>query len=46
MDYIPRLITGRLEQMADNAPVVIITGARQVGKSTLLEHTFGNICRL
>ena len=43
MDYIPRLLTKRLKKLTANFPAVIITGARQVGKSTLLEHVFGDM---
>ena len=39
--YLARAITNRLYQLADNFPVVVLTGARQVGKSTLLQHTLG-----
>lgn len=39
--YIPRFLTSRLETLARNFPVVVVSGARQVGKSTFLEHVFG-----
>lgn len=39
--YIPRFLTSRLEALARNFPVVVVSGARQVGKSTFLEHVFG-----
>lgn len=39
--YTPRHLTQRLYQLADHFPVVVVTGARQVGKSTLLQHTLG-----
>lgn len=35
-DYIPRWITPLLRQAMDDTPVLVLTGARQVGKSTLL----------
>lgn len=38
--YIPRLLTDRLHQLARSFPVVVVSGARQVGKSTLLKHAF------
>ena len=38
--YHHRLLTDRLLQLANNFPVVVVTGARQVGKTTLLRHTF------
>jgi len=39
--YLPRLLTSRLRSLFSSFPVVVITGARQVGKSTLLKHVFG-----
>ena len=33
---LPRLLTGAVERIADTMPVVVITGARQTGKSTLV----------
>ncbi len=36
--YIPRWLTGQLETACHAHPVVIITGPRQVGKSTLLQN--------
>ncbi len=44
--YIPRLISQKLKELFAYFPVVIISGARQVGKSTLLEHTFPKIERV
>lgn len=38
--YIPRLITNRLKQLAKHFPSLVIVGARQVGKSTLVQHIF------
>lgn len=38
--YKKRIITDRLIRLFKNFPVVAITGARQIGKSTLLEHIF------
>jgi len=38
--YHPRLQTDRLRQLSGNFPVVVVTGARQVGKTTLLRHVF------
>jgi len=38
--YKQRLITERLKKLASTFPVVVITGARQSGKSTLLSHVF------
>jgi len=40
--YIERSITLRLLKLAEVFPVVVITGARQVGKSTLLQHLWGS----
>ncbi len=39
--YHERLLTDRLLRLFDTFPVVVISGARQVGKSTLLAHTLG-----
>ncbi len=40
--YLPRLLTDRLLRLVDHFPVVVVTGARQVGKSTLLQHVLGS----
>lgn len=39
--YLDRIITKRFYQLVNAFPVVVICGARQVGKSTLLQHTLG-----
>ena len=39
--YTSRFLTARLEALARAFPVVVVAGARQVGKSTLLSHVFG-----
>lgn len=44
--YKKRLITDRLHHLFERFPVVVISGARQVGKSTLLKHEFGDIAEL
>ena len=38
MKYIPRWMETRLTEAFESHPVVVLTGPRQVGKSTLLEH--------
>ena len=38
MKYIPRWLESRLEEAFQANPVVVLTGPRQVGKSTLLEN--------
>lgn len=38
MKYIPRWLEIRLAEALKSHPVIILTGPRQVGKSTLLEH--------
>lgn len=38
MKYIPRWLETRLETALKANPVIVLTGPRQVGKSTLLEH--------
>ena len=36
--YIRRAMEGRLEDLAEHFPVVLVCGARQVGKTTLLKE--------
>ena len=36
--YKPRWITNRIQRAIEDHPIVVLTGARQVGKSTLLQH--------
>lgn len=38
--YKPRILTDKLNRLAKRFPVVVVCGARQVGKSTLLQHVF------
>ena len=38
MKYINRTITKKFKEMKGNFPVILVTGARQTGKSTLLEY--------
>jgi len=40
MKYKDRLVSGKLATLTEHFPVVVISGARQVGKSTLLKHLF------
>ncbi len=40
MKYKTRLATSKLEALVANFSVVVVSGARQVGKSTLLKHQF------
>lgn len=40
MKYKERLISKRLLHLTEHFPIVVISGARQVGKSTLLKHLF------
>lgn len=39
--YHKRILTDRLYRLSEVFPVVVVSGARQVGKSTLLAHTLG-----
>lgn len=39
--YLPRTLEDSLKRASDHFPVVLITGARQVGKTTLLRHAAG-----
>lgn len=41
--YKHRIITKQLTTLVENFPVVVVSGARQVGKSTLLKHVFPNV---
>lgn len=38
--YRNRLLSSRLQRLTENFPVVVVSGARQVGKTTLLKHIF------
>lgn len=38
--YLPRATSARLKTLFAHFPVVVVSGARQVGKSTLLRHLF------
>lgn len=38
MEYKKRLLESKLRQIGQHFPVVVLTGARQVGKSTLFRH--------
>ena len=40
MAYIERAITGILKRRLSTSRCLLLTGARQVGKSTLIKHTF------
>ena len=40
--YVPRDLEPRIKKAADQFPVVVVTGPRQSGKSTLLTHLFPN----
>jgi uncharacterized protein len=38
--YFERELSARLKELADHFPVLVLTGARQTGKTTLLQHAF------
>ena len=40
MDYIPRALENRLHKYEKTYKAILITGARQAGKSTLLKKVF------
>ncbi|MCK4641176.1 MAG: ATP-binding protein [Candidatus Marinimicrobia bacterium] len=42
MNYKNRHLEAKLQIYSDTFPALLLTGARQVGKSTLLKHIFGN----
>lgn len=44
--YIQRIQAPRLKELARTFPAVVVTGARQVGKTTLLEKVFGKKAEL
>ena len=43
VNYHERSLTDRLRELAGVFPAIVVVGARQVGKSTLLSHTFGMV---
>ncbi|MBW1894491.1 MAG: ATP-binding protein [Deltaproteobacteria bacterium] len=44
--YIKRILTDKLFKLTESFPVVVISGARQVGKSTLLQNTLGKTAEI
>ena len=44
MKYIKRAIAPTIRKRADTSKVLLLTGARQVGKSTVLNHEFTKYC--
>ena len=42
MEYLPRGLEPVLQRAAREFPAVVLTGARQTGKTTLLKHLFGD----
>lgn len=42
---LPRLLTPEIEQALEHFPVVVLTGARQTGKSTLVKHLLSGPAR-
>ena len=44
--YVHRLISDRLKRLAAAFPVVVVSGARQVGKSTLVQHLFADSAQM
>lgn len=41
--YKARSLSNKIHRLAETFPVVVLTGARQVGKSTLLRHVFPDL---
>ncbi len=41
--YVERSLSNKLVALFETFPIVVVTGARQVGKSTLLRHLFGEV---
>lgn len=46
MNYKKRLIEAKILKFSKSFPVIVLNGARQVGKSTLLEHLFPTLRRV
>ena len=44
--YLPRIQEDMLKELFKHFPVVVVSGARQVGKSTLLEHAYPEFERI
>ncbi len=42
MEYIPRHLETKIKQYVKQFPVVVLTGARQTGKSTILKHLYSD----
>jgi len=40
MNYIQRKLESRIKLLSNHFPVVVVVGARQVGKTTLIKHLF------
>ena len=38
--WISRMLEGRIQQLVATRPVVLVTGARQTGKTSILQHLF------
>jgi predicted AAA+ superfamily ATPase len=45
MKYVHRMLEQKLQAYAESFPCTLVCGARQVGKSTLLDHFFGKTHR-
>ena len=41
--YVKRSVTDKLRKLVKAFPVVVVSGARQVGKTTLLRHVFPDL---
>jgi len=46
MEYVNRLLEKKLASYWESFPCVLVAGARQVGKSTLVEQLYGNTCKI
>ena len=46
ISYIKRRMSSRIREAIGKFPVVVITGARQVGKSTMLQNEFRDFAYL
>ncbi|MDE7420518.1 MAG: hypothetical protein K2N35_09945 [Muribaculaceae bacterium] len=39
-EYIPRILSSKIEEAAKYYPVIVITGPRQSGKTSLCRHLY------
>lgn len=42
--YIPRILSSKIEEAAKYFPVIVVTGPRQSGKTSLCRHLYPALC--